>query len=525
MNNTLRNKNFGLVFLGALIGSLFMISVSTQAASSVVISEVAWMGTDVSSANEWIELYNPTDAVLSLEGWTLVSSTDGKPNLSLTGSIAPKSFYLIERTNDDTVLGVKADFTAPFGSGTGVGLSNTGETLELRNGTSVVDSASWNGEGPGNAKTYQTMERKDIAGQFGTSSNPGGTPRAQNSIWTSETAPPSPSPSPSLSPTPTPTPNQPPHAEFALTKPTFFVGEEIVFDGSDSSDPEGDALQYAWDFGDGASARGPITKHVFASPGNFILRLVVSDGALTGSKEQGIAVQEAVFFNDVTLNEIAPNPRGHDSEGEFIELLNSGTTPRDISGWQLSDSDDNSRRFTIPRGTVILPGAYFVAWRRDTALVLNNSGDAVRFFDPRGRLTASVSYEKAEESESFSYFASGWSWTPVTTAGSRNIQPPPQTPEPNTASPAPSPSPKNSNPDNAVPLEQESQYGEAVSAAGESADAIVVQRTPAAAAETGRAQSFSEQGSRPVYLIGGGLVLLAFALVLALSRFLRRSVV
>ena len=37
----------------------------------IVINEIAWMGTTVSANNEWMELYNPTDASISISNWTL----------------------------------------------------------------------------------------------------------------------------------------------------------------------------------------------------------------------------------------------------------------------------------------------------------------------------------------------------------------------------------------------------------------------------------------------------------------------
>ena len=37
----------------------------------VVISELMWPGSTASSADEWIELYNPSDATVDLAGWTL----------------------------------------------------------------------------------------------------------------------------------------------------------------------------------------------------------------------------------------------------------------------------------------------------------------------------------------------------------------------------------------------------------------------------------------------------------------------
>ena len=37
----------------------------------IVISELMWSGSTASTADEWIELYNPSDAAVDLTGWTL----------------------------------------------------------------------------------------------------------------------------------------------------------------------------------------------------------------------------------------------------------------------------------------------------------------------------------------------------------------------------------------------------------------------------------------------------------------------
>ena len=57
-------------------------------------------------------------------------------------------------------------------------------------------------------------------------------------------------------------------------------GQTVVFDGSASADPNGDALTYSWDFGDGATGIGVSPSHTYAASGNYTVTLVVSDGAL-----------------------------------------------------------------------------------------------------------------------------------------------------------------------------------------------------------------------------------------------------
>ncbi|WP_448625472.1 PQQ-dependent sugar dehydrogenase [Geodermatophilus sp. URMC 64] len=53
----------------------------------------------------------------------------------------------------------------------------------------------------------------------------------------------------------------------------------VTFDGSGSSDLDGDAVTYAWDFGDGATGTGVQATHTYAAPGTAPLtaRLTVTD--------------------------------------------------------------------------------------------------------------------------------------------------------------------------------------------------------------------------------------------------------
>ena len=53
----------------------------------------------------------------------------------------------------------------------------------------------------------------------------------------------------------------------------------VGMSGAGSSDPDGDALTYAWSFGDGSEGPGggPAVTHVYATPGTFTVRLIVTD--------------------------------------------------------------------------------------------------------------------------------------------------------------------------------------------------------------------------------------------------------
>jgi len=55
------------------------------------------------------------------------------------------------------------------------------------------------------------------------------------------------------------------------------LGEEIGFDGTASLDPDGDIVDWAWDFGDGTIGTGPTPTHVYAEVGVYIVTLCVTD--------------------------------------------------------------------------------------------------------------------------------------------------------------------------------------------------------------------------------------------------------
>ncbi|HHR85907.1 MAG TPA: lamin tail domain-containing protein, partial [Candidatus Acetothermia bacterium] len=79
-----------LIIIPALFLSVF------AAGGEVAISEIAWAGSADDPTAEWIELYNSTDSTIDLSAWRLVSS-DGTPDISLSGSIDPHSYIVLHR--------------------------------------------------------------------------------------------------------------------------------------------------------------------------------------------------------------------------------------------------------------------------------------------------------------------------------------------------------------------------------------------------------------------------------------------
>jgi PKD repeat protein len=68
------------------------------------------------------------------------------------------------------------------------------------------------------------------------------------------------------------------------------VNTSISFDGSGSSDPDGDALTYSWDFGDSNTGTGATPSHSYATAGIYKVCLTVNDGIVDSAEVCTIAV-------------------------------------------------------------------------------------------------------------------------------------------------------------------------------------------------------------------------------------------
>lgn len=58
---------------------------------------------------------------------------------------------------------------------------------------------------------------------------------------------------------------------------TVIIGELVSFDGSPSSDPDGDIVSYDWDFGDGYVGAGQMIDYYYGVAGGYLVTLTVTD--------------------------------------------------------------------------------------------------------------------------------------------------------------------------------------------------------------------------------------------------------
>ena len=115
----------------------------------------------------------------------------------------------------------------------------------------------------------------------------------------------------------------------AQTSDQVSVGNVVQFDGSSSSDPEGQALTYQWDFGDGATSTVQNPNHVYNGAGTYVVTLKVKDEE---SEQQTSVV--VVVGEPPSATMVSPGTGDRFSVGEVLRLKG---VAYDYEGNQIED--------------------------------------------------------------------------------------------------------------------------------------------------------------------------------------------
>ena len=308
---------------------------------SIVISEVAWAGTDANSTDEWVELYNPGSTIMNITGWKL---KDSAGEILLTGVISPGGYFLLE-DNENTVSDVTADQID-----SSLGLSNEGEILQLFDGTGkLIDTANKDdGAWPaGNATTHATMERIVTAVDSNTAwyTNGGviknGKDANGNDIWGT--------PKQGNSPTPTTT---------GTTTPTA-TSTPITLTPTKTPTPTKT----------GTPTKTPTRTPTYVPVGRPIINEFLARPGYDWNHDGRMDVYD-----------------------EFIEIKNIGPVDINLKGWKLDDEANiGSSPFTLP-DLVLIPGERVVFFGAETKILLSDGGDTVRLLNPSNKVYDAYTY-------------------------------------------------------------------------------------------------------------------------------------
>ncbi len=317
-----------------------------QAHASVVISEVAWMGTSESANAEWIEFYNTSDDVIDLTGWRLYESGGDTLIFTFSKNIPGKTYFVLERVTP-SVPDALPSINDESGSFGGSGLSNNGEHLVLKDssGSVVAELNAGSGWQAGDVESKQTMQLSN-----GTWITAEGTPKASPSTGTVGGSVEAPKPKSSG------------NASSVIQKPKptslSFVLPEIVFRGKEAAFGVKTVIDgtdylygyYFWNMGDGttyASERLQKIQHTYAHAGEYS---VTFSFAYT-------MYSEPLLMETFTVSVIEPNIKVGIVESNGINTLvieNKNKNILDVSYWKAINGQTT---YVFPRYSRITPGA------------------------------------------------------------------------------------------------------------------------------------------------------------------------
>ncbi len=393
---------------------------------SVVINELMWMGSSASSSDEWIELKNMTSEPVSLSEWKLTKRSSGQEVAMLTVPdglvIPPNGLFLIAHFahgSASTQLEVTPNLVDSH-----VSLLNSGLQIKLYDAAGSVMDVADDGVGTPLAgkyesgKTYASMARNGVPGDgtkleswhtsttaigFKVGSIPLGTPGASND-------------------------NVPPTVA-AIPDQTVTIGSQVTFDATDAIDPDGSAMVYSWDFGDGVTSDVVAPVHAYSVAGTFHGSLTVSDGTSASVVSFVITVTVMpvvvsapsatpgfVSSGTVVISELLPNPST--AQSEYVELI-APDADVDISDWTLIDKGGTV--YVFPKGTVVTRSSSLVIDRATSKIVLNNDGDVITLKRLDGTVADEVTYGAADKGSSYARDGDVWAWTITPTPGAANV--------------------------------------------------------------------------------------------------------
>lgn len=125
-----------------------------------------------------------------------------------------------------------------------------------------------------------------------------------------------------------------------------------------------------------------------AIPGAHEVRLSLANGALVNwsLRVKGWeAFHELACEPRVIVNEVELNPAGPDARKEWVELLNAGDEPADLSRWMLRATHGTPAEWILPEGTSLAPGERLIV-TFSSGQALDNEGEIVQLIDALARL-------------------------------------------------------------------------------------------------------------------------------------------
>jgi hypothetical protein len=406
--------------LAAMIASMTSFASSAEV-GPIVITEIMYNPHGADEGQEWVEIYNPTAAAVSLSGWYLQNAV-GRTTAFATGTtlashavavISPRRGGVNGAGNlrQSTFTNTQASWNNAWGTGIQVifvesfwdypadpvpvtgtmnGLSNSPnsvqETLQLHNAQNrIVDQVDYRDDEstdtpwPDDNDSGSIQLMRDFITSF-TDNNNGAAWRLSEPLdpfgsWKANTALPA-FPGIVTYGTPGRLPNQ-----FTIDCNGNGINDAIDIvrgtavdrypynnipdscEGDCNQNSLPDKTEILLDWRKDRNHNGQLDACEINSRGG-----ANGIGGTWDTNRNGILDS---FENkpNIVITEILYDPAGEDDGKEFVELYNAGSTSVDISGWKLQDLEGDPATGPVPTGTIMAPG--------DVVLLIEGDGPGV----------------------------------------------------------------------------------------------------------------------------------------------------
>ncbi len=274
--------------------------------AGVLISELLYDSEGSPDTEAFVEISGP--AGTSLKGFVLaaVNGRDGGDydTVPLSGAVGGDGFFVVAHPDaswDEEELDLRNK---------DVDLQNGPDSLQLRFGAHLVDAVGYGVFGEGQHFAGEGEAAPDAGPGNSLARTAGAADTGNNLIDFAETATPTPGAANIIT-----TPNRPPVASLSCP-PGGEPYEELIFDASASSDPDGPIEEYTFNFGDGTSEQSGGSAqqvHAYAGEGSFTVTLTVTDEqGLFSSTTCNVFIERSTVVDDTGGN---TDPGGVDDPG------------------------------------------------------------------------------------------------------------------------------------------------------------------------------------------------------------------
>lgn len=406
--------------LRLLIASLAFLPVSASA--HPVINEVLWPGSDLSTSDEWVEIFNPDASTVDVGNWTITSlNSKGEHVVEArfaTGTLLQSGQYFVvaRKSAASSRLLLEPGLLAPD-----LTLPNTNLLLKLRDSAgSVIDEVDdgsgvpFAGANPSGTGSKASMERIDpqaagtLKENWRTAISISGLDDGAKVIAT----PGNPNSSPIVSSASSTGCNDTLDVGIVVQSgPLADIGKVTVnFQAVALAGTLGSSA-CSWEYGDGftSSSCNP-PSHSFTLAGTYTVRLQAKNqcGAVL-TQEQTVqvfsdpsALTFASAFYDgskLLLSAALPNPEGSDTGREWVEIRNPADTGVSLAGWKLKIGESPAKWVTL-KGSIDADSVLRM-YDSELKLSLPNAETLVKLVTPSGLELSSVEWKSAEEGREY----------------------------------------------------------------------------------------------------------------------------